>query len=101
MSDRKEYLYRIRPVRVEMLIQATPEEDLAVEAHFEYLKELVRRGVVNLAGRTLVSGSDSFGIVLFTAADDETADKIMRSDPAVLAGVMAAELFPFRTALKR
>jgi len=33
MPSLKEYLYRIRPARVEMLIQVTAEEDSVVEAH--------------------------------------------------------------------
>lgn len=98
MPSLKEYLYRIRPARVEMLIQATAEEDSTVEAHFAYLQDLVQQGVVTLAGRTLVTGPDSFGVVLFRAADDGAAGRIMRDDPAVRAGVMLGG--PFHTALK-
>ena len=50
----KQWLYRIQPVRKEMLAEGpTPEEERLVGEHFEYLKGLVEKNVVMLAGRTL------------------------------------------------
>ena len=40
-----------------------------------------------------------FGITVFQATSEEAARDIMNNDPAVIAGVMRAELFPFRIAL--
>ena len=95
-----QYLYRIQPTRPEMLIDgATPEEDAAVDAHFSYLQDLTRRGVVLLAGRTLNTDPSAFGIVIFEAESDHLARSIMEADPAVHAGVMHSELFPYRVAL--
>ena len=95
-----QYLYKIQPTRPEMLIDgATPEEDAAVDAHFSYLQDLTRRGVVLLAGRTLNTDPSAFGIVIFQAESDQHARDIMQADPAVCAGVMRAELFPYRVAL--
>ena len=95
-----QYLYRIQPARPEMLtLGATPQESAAVAAHFSYLQDLTRRGVVILAGRTLNTDPSSFGIVIFQAESDQDARGIMQADPAVRAGVMRAELFPYRVAL--
>lgn len=95
-----EYLYRIQPARADMLSAgATPAEGAAVEAHFRYLQAAAECGIVLLAGRTLVTTPDSFGIVIFRAADDASARAFMLADPAVAAGVFIAELYPFRTAL--
>ena len=95
-----EYLYRIQPTRADMLSAgATPAEDAAVDAHFAYLQAALERGVVRLAGRTLVTSLDSFGIVIYQAEDEAAARAFMLADPAVAAGVFRAELFPFRTAL--
>ncbi len=56
-------------------------------------------GVVVLAGRTLTIGEESFGIIVFRADDEASAKALVESDPAVAAGVMSAELFPFSLAL--
>ncbi|MBP6874571.1 MAG: hypothetical protein KBD56_00720 [Candidatus Eisenbacteria bacterium] len=97
---RTAYLYRIQPTRPDMLSKgATPEEDALVTEHFLYLQEQTRRKVVLLAGRTLTTDTDSFGIVIFTASSEDEAARIMEEDPAVQAGVFRAQLFPFRVAL--
>ena len=95
-----QFLYRIRPVRLAMLLEGpTIEEDQAVTAHFEYLKALAEKGVVIFAGRTLNMDESCFGIVVIRAASEEEGRSVMEEDPAVSAGVMEAELFPFRVAL--
>lgn len=43
----------------------------------------------------------TFGIVVFEAKDQEAALGFMNGDPAVVAGVMTAELHPFSVALAR
>lgn len=94
------YLYRIEPSRPEMLAAgATPADERAVGDHFEYLRELTEAGVVLLAGRTLNTDPSAFGIVIFRAADDAAARRVVDADPAVAAGVFRAELFPYRIAL--
>lgn len=94
------WLYRIQPVRDHMLRDGpTEREQELIGKHFLYLQDLHARGVVRLAGRTLNTHSNSFGLVLFSAADEEAALALMRGDPAVAAGVFRAELFPFRVAL--
>ena len=55
------YLYRIQPVRPEMLLESTPEEDAVIARHFAYLESLTAEGVVLLAGRTLTTDQGSFG----------------------------------------
>jgi hypothetical protein len=44
--------------------------------------------------------ASSFGIVVFWAESDDAARRIVDADPAVAGGVMRAELFPFRVALR-
>lgn len=95
-----QFLYQLQVTRPAMLTAGpTEEEAQTVTAHFERLKELTQQGVVILAGRTLTTGADSFGIVVFNAADDAAARAIMESDPAVARGVMHAALYPYRVAL--
>jgi uncharacterized protein YciI len=87
-------------MRFEMLSEgATEEEAKTVSAHFEYLKDLQKQGILILAGRTLNTDESSFGIVIFNAESREQARMIMESDPAVVHSVMHAELYPYRVAL--
>jgi uncharacterized protein YciI len=79
----------------------TKEDHAAVDQHFNRLKEATERGQVILAGRIAESLDKTFGIVVFEAKDQEAALGFMNGDPAVVAGVMAAELHPFSVALAR
>lgn len=95
-----QYLYRIQPVRPAMLSEApTEEESRLTSEHFHYLKNLMESGQVILAGRTLGTGYDSFGIIIFQAEDDAAARTLVENDPAVKARVFRAELHPYRVAL--
>lgn len=95
-----EFLYRIVPTRLEMLTSGpTTAEIAATQAHFAYLEAAKNVGVVLAAGRTLTRDENTFGIVILRAPDEEKARDFMECDPAVQAGVMRAELFPFRIAL--
>ncbi len=95
-----QYLYRLTPVRSEMVtVGATPEERAIVSEHFARLKVLTEQGVVLLVGRTQDNSPRTFGIVIFQADSVEQALEIMNGDPALRKGIMRAELFPFRIAL--
>ena len=95
-----EFLYRIQPTRPAMLTSGpTVAEVEATQAHFAYLQAARDAGVVLGAGRTLTADEGTFGIVVFRAPDATAAREFMEHDPAVQAGVMRAELFPFRIAL--
>jgi uncharacterized protein YciI len=79
----------------------TDEDKAAVERHFNRFKEAVKSGQLILAGRTLETGEQTFGIAIFEATDENAARAFMNADPAVVAGVMTAELHPFGVALER
>jgi uncharacterized protein YciI len=79
----------------------TKADQAAVSRHFERLKEATKLGQVILAGRTDEPGDKTFGLVVFEAADEEAARAFMKGDPAVVAGVMTAELHPYTVALLR
>ena len=95
-----QYLYRLQPERKDMLTSGPTEmESRIVSEHFSYLMKLTKAGTVFLAGRTLNTDPDSFGIVIFRAESETEARKIMENDPAVQGGVMIARLFPYGIAL--
>jgi uncharacterized protein len=91
------YIYVIRPTRLDMLVTGlTPQEDAIITQHSDYLADLSRRGTVIFYGRTLTTGEATFGLIVFSAASAEDAQKIMAADPAVRQGVMRGECYPFR-----
>jgi uncharacterized protein YciI len=96
----QQYLYKIQPVRPDMLTDGpTPEEERLADEHFEYLKGLAAQGVVILAGRTQNTDASSFGIIIFKAESDAAARALVANDPAVKHRVFRAELYPYRIAL--
>src|SRR5260370_34851637 len=96
----KQFLYRIQPVRHDMLTKGSTEfESRIVSEHFNYLRRLTESGVVILAGRTQNTDYSSFGIVLLKAETIEAAREIMLNYPEVKNKGFRAELYPYKTSL--
>lgn len=102
-ADVAEFAIVLHAVRERMPFEPTEAERAVIAEHFDYLQALARRGVVRLAGRCLDGG---FGIVLLRvesidgSGGEDEARAIAANDPAVHAGVMTAEVRPFRIALE-
>ncbi len=79
----------------------TESDKQAVGRHFARFQEGIKTGQVILAGRTREAGDKTFGIAIFTAANEAAARKYMEEDPVIMAGIMTAELHPFVLALER
>lgn len=79
----------------------TDEDKAALARHFNRFKEAADRGELILAGRTQEPGDKTFGVAIFEALNETAAKKFMEADPAVVGGVMTAELHPFAVALQR
>ncbi len=94
------FIYRLEITRPDMLTEGpTPEEDRTLTAHLAFLTAHAEDGIVLLAGRTVTAGPETYGVVILEAVDMAAAAEIMGSDPAVVGGVMTAELQPFRVAV--
>lgn len=97
LPQQKQFLCRVRPVRVEMLNSGpTKEEQFILFEHLEYLKRLTNQGIVIHAGQTLNRDETGFDLVVFQADSERAAREIVNNDPAVKKGVMRAALFPYR-----
>ncbi|HEY9101480.1 YciI family protein [Chitinimonas sp.] len=95
-----QFLYLIRPTRSDMLRTGLTEaEAAAMAAHFGYLQAAEADGRLVLAGRTLDVDERGFGIAIYHAADEAAAQAFAQQDPAVAAGVVGAEVYPYRVAL--
>ena len=82
-----------------MVTDGPNEDEAAVLAeHFNYLVNLASEGKLSLVGRTANNDETTFGLALINSPDEAEARHIMDNDPAISAGIMTAELFPFRVA---
>ena len=98
----KQFIYVLRLVpRLYSDADWTQEDKMALSRHFTRFKHAIETGELILAGRTSEPGDKTFGIAIFEAKDEAAARAFMESDPAVVAGLMTAELHPFAVALQR
>ena len=98
----KQFIYVLRLVpRLYDDKSWTKDDSAALDRHFMRFKHAIETGELILAGRTRETGDKTFGIAIFQAPDEGAARQFMESDPAVVAGLMTAELHPFAVALER
>ncbi len=100
-SERKQFIYVLKLTpRLLAAKNWTEQDEQIVGRHFRRLQQLHKEGRVLLAGRTLNESDPSqFGVVVFEAADEDEARKVMEADDAVREKIMTAQLFPFSVAL--
>jgi uncharacterized protein YciI len=90
------YLARLQLTRPVLNASAfTTEETAILSQHVRWLRHQAEEGGLILAGRTSNEDEQSLSIVIFNAASQEDANKLLNSDPAIEQGVIHAELFPF------
>jgi len=77
----------------------TPVDSAVVEEHFKRLILLKENGKLLLAGKTTGQDENTFGVVIFQAENNEEANDIMNSDPAILKGIMTGKLWEYSTAV--
>ena len=94
-----EWICLLHAPRENFAATMTEHEQQAFGEHFARLQRLMADGVLVLAGPTL--GPVNTGILVFEAPDEETAWRIVRDDPTVVAGITTPELRPFRLSLLR
>lgn len=70
-----------------------------METHYAHLLANVESGRIFLAGPAVRRDGSGYGITLFEAVDIADAEAFAASDPAVVAGVVRAEVLQFRLSL--
>ena len=101
-EKRKQFIYVLILVpRLHSDTAWTKEDEMVLSRHFARFQHAIETGELILAGRTSEPGDKTFGIAIFEAKDETAARSFMESDPAVIAGLMTAELHPFAVALQR
>lgn len=74
-----------------------PKTEEIVSQHFEYLKNLLEKGILTLAGRF---SEVLIGLAMIQTKTKDEAMAIMKNDPAIKAGIFHGELYPWRIALQ-
>ena len=108
----KQYAYFIKMSRPSLNEDATPAEREAIGGHIDYIGQLLADNKLVLAGRagdpgqvpeehSLSMGEMPLGIVVFEAAGDKEAKRIMENDPAIKAGALIGCVHPFGVALTK
>jgi uncharacterized protein YciI len=99
-QEKKQFLYLLRLEKSMRDTTAwTAEKQQVVAEHFARLQKMLNDGYLILAGKTLTDLKTTFGIVIYEADSIKEAEEIAGNDPAVKAGIMSVEVFPFKTAL--
>lgn len=94
------FAYTLHPTRLAMLTEgATPEERTLAGQHWAYSQDLLRRGVIIFAGRTVSPTADSFALAVIRAPSLEAARTIAADDPAVRGGVFRMAVYPYQPML--
>ena len=97
-SQKHQFVYIYKPIKENFNQTATEEENKIINEHFLYLKNLLEKKILILAGPEL---NAKFGIAVLETNTEAEAIKIMENDPAIINKVFTAELFPFRVSLLR
>ncbi len=94
------FMYTLHPARSLMLTEGpTESEKMLAARHWAYSIDLLQRGIVLFAGRTIDRSADSFATVVILATSADEARAIMQNDPAVEGGLFRARLFPYQPML--
>lgn len=95
-TELRHFVCLLRPPRAGFMQNITAEEEAIVGRHFDYLKSLLDRGRLVIAGPCLDA---TFGLLVFAAESGEDANAIVAADPAVSGGVFTPELHEMRVSL--
>jgi len=99
-NEKKQFIYVLKLIPSLLNMDNwTEREEKIVDSHFNRLQELLEEGKLVLAGKTVGIDEKTFGLVILEVESEEEALIIMKNDPAVVQGIMTAELFPYKVAL--
>lgn len=90
------FLIKYAPPRATFAHDASEAESNIIGQHFNYLKNLLAKDILLMAGRT---DDAHMGIAIIKSASFEQALEIMNNDPAVINNIFKGELHAFRLAL--
>ena len=96
MNDFKHYFVQLLGTREGWPQKMTAAEEEIMAEHFVYLKELVGRGQVLMAGPVF---DPVFGLVVLRTESEEEARRLMEKEPSVAGGIHTYTLSEMRVSL--
>lgn len=101
-DEKKQFIYVLKLIPSLLIAENwTEKEEQIVASHFERLQALLKEEKLILAGKTSGLNENTFGIVILEVESEDEAYAFMKNDPAVAAGIMEAQLFPYNVALMK
>jgi len=98
--SRPQFIRFVEPVRPELPLGPTEEEQVLIGKHLDYLEAQLRDGNLILCGRT--HEPPYIGISIFEADDEQAAMRFAHDDPAVKAGIFkVVRVQSYRVAMQR
>jgi len=97
-SPKMQFVYVLIPHKNDFVNTMTEEESAIMHEHFYYLKDLLEKNILILAGPVTTG---DFGLAVIETNSEEEARTIMENDPAVKKNVMSVKLYPYRVSLLR
>ena len=91
--EKQQYVIILRPAPN----YGNPDTEEIANQHFKYLKDLLEKGILIMAGRFL---DVLYGLVIIEVKTREDAVSVMANDPAVKAKIFHAELYQWKVALR-
>ncbi len=99
MTEKKHFFGVIKPIRDDFIINPTEKDNKIMGEHFQYLKDLLEKGKLVLAGPVL-SEKKPMGILIFECDSLEEAKELLMKDPSVKSGIqIVKKLEPFKLSL--
>ncbi len=91
MDKKQHYFVKLLGKRPGWPEDMTPEEEEIMGKHFDYLKDLVAKKRVVLAGPVV---NPTFGLIILRVESEAEARDIMKSEPSVSKGLHNFEMQP-------
>jgi len=99
MSNGKHFFGIIKPTRDDFIVNPTKEDNKIMGEHFHYLKDLLTKGKLVLAG-PILNEKKPMGILIFECGTLKEAEALLKNDPSVKAGIQIVKtLEPFKLSL--
>ncbi|MCK5298378.1 MAG: hypothetical protein KAJ76_05695 [Candidatus Heimdallarchaeota archaeon] len=99
MTNTKHFFGIIKPTREDFISNPTENDNKIMGEHFQYLKDLLAKGKLVLAGPVL-NEKKPMGILIFECETIEEAENLLKSDPSVKSGIqIIKKLEPFKLSL--
>ena len=99
MANKNHFFGIIKPARDDFISNPTEEDNKIMGEHFQYLKDLLTKGKLVLAGPVL-NEKKPMGILIFECETIDEAEKLLKNDPSVKLGIQnIKKLEPFKLSL--